>query len=178
MTPSAPTPGSFSERDFRDTLGRFATGVAIMTTVERDVPHGMTASAVASVSLAPYLVLVCVERTAIMHDLVQRTGAFALTWLAADQEHLSRRFAVPDRPQGSEQFDGVDTLTDVTGAPIISGGVGHVECTLWAAYDGGDHTIVCGEVIRLGWRSGVPPLLYFASSYHPLPIEPGSGGAG
>ena len=148
-----------------------------MTTVDGDEPHGMTASAVASVSLEPYLVLVCVERTTIMHDLVKRTGAFALTWLASDQEHLSRRFAVPDRPQGIAQFDGVDTVTDVTGSPIISGGVGHVDCVVWADYDGGDHSIVCGEVVGLGWRPAVAPLLYFASSYHALPSGPGSGEA-
>ena len=94
---------------FRAVLGRFATGVTVMTTRENGHPHGMTANAVTSVSLDPLLVLVCVERSAMMAEHVESSRVFALSFLGAEQAALSEQFADPERPTGGDQFDGVET---------------------------------------------------------------------
>ena len=156
-------------------MGRFVTGVSVMTTTVEGDLHGMTASSVSSLSLDPYLVLVCVERVAVMHDLVQRAGVFALSWLSAEQEHLSRHFAARDRPVGSRQFDDVSYRPASTGSPIVGGSIGFVDCRIWATYDGGDHSIVCGEVVDLEITTDAEPLLYFASEYHRLPLGGAEG---
>jgi flavin reductase len=150
---------------FRSVLGRFATGVAVMTTSRDGVPHAMTANAVSSVSLEPPLVLVCVERDAVMAREVEATGAFALTFLGADQAALSTRFSDPDRPMGAAQFEGVATWAAETGSPVLEGGIGWVDCRVWNRYDGGDHIIVVGEVATLGVGADDDPLLYYGSTY-------------
>jgi flavin reductase len=150
---------------FRAVLGRFATGVTVMTSVADGAVHGMTANAVSSVSLDPPLVLVCVERSAIMAGVVERGQRFALSILAHGQRALSDRFAEPGRPPGHDQFDGVGTHTRVTGSPILDDAVGWVDCRVWATYDGGDHDIVVGEVVDLDIGEQDDPLLYFRSAY-------------
>jgi flavin reductase len=165
---TAPLPADRDVQDtarFRAVLGRFATGVGVMTTVRDGVPHGMTANAVASVSLDPQLVLVCVERTAIMARELEDSGVFALSFLPADQAPLSDRFADPSRPQGRDQFDGVSTRTAATGSPILEGALGWLDCRVWDSYDGGDHVIVVGEVLALDVGPADDPLLYYRSGY-------------
>ena len=157
---------------FRSVLSRFATGVCVMTAVADGAPHGMTASSVTSVSLDPPLVLVCVDRSAVMAELVEVAGAFALTVLAADQRTLADRFADPKRPAGQAQFTDVATVTATTGAPVLEGGTGWVDARVWAIYGGGDHLIVVGEVVDLGEGSSLAPLLHHRGSYDQL-----SGGA-
>ena len=161
---------TFTEREYRDVIGHFATGVSVMTTVDGDVPHGMTANSVASVSLDPVLTLVCVERTTVMYELIARTGVFALSFLRAEQETIARHFADGSRPSGAPQFEGITHTTAATGSPIIDGAIGYLDCELWAAYDGGDHLIVCGEVVALGRGADAEPLLYYGSRYRALPI--------
>jgi flavin reductase len=150
---------------FRAVLGRFATGVSLMTTVVDGVPHGMTANAVSSVSLDPALVLVCVERGAVMATEVVRGGVFALSFLTTEQEELSPLFADPERPEGVIQFAEVDVTSAVTGAPIVDGALAWVDCRVWATYDGGDHLIVVGEVLDLDVGEPAEPLLYYRSGY-------------
>jgi flavin reductase len=150
---------------FRAVLGRFATGVGIMTTARDGTPHAMTANAVSSVSLDPPLVLVCVERSTVMATEVTGGGAFALSFLDAEQAHLSNRFADPDRPLGRRQFDGVPTRAEATGSPVLEGGIAWLDCRVWNTYDGGDHLIVVGEVVALGMGPSDDPLLYYGSAY-------------
>lgn len=149
---------------FRHVLGGFATGVSVMTTRVEGVPHGMTANAVSSVSLAPALVLVCVAREAWMASQVEAAGAFALSFLAADQRWLSDHFADPGRPSGEGSFAAVATRDEVTGSPVLDGNVGWVDCRVWSIVDGGDHLIVVGEVLGLG-ADADPPLLYHRGAY-------------
>lgn len=155
----APTPDAF-----KAVLGRFATGVTVMAAQVDGVRHGMTANAVASLSLDPLLVLVCIERTARMADRVTASGAFALSILAADQADLSVWFA-DARQAGDAQFAGVDTFESVTGSPILVETLGWLDCRLWATYDGGDHVIVVGEVVDLGVGTRDEPLIYYRSDY-------------
>lgn len=163
-----------SPERLRSVMGRFVTGITIMTSVTDDGDsHGMTANAVTSVSLEPPLVLVCVDRQAIMSEVVTASGRFALTFLTADQQAWSRWFADPDRPTGQAQFAPVATGTAVTGSPILTGGLAWVDCQVWATYDGGDHVIVVGEVVALGEGSdaAAAPLLYDRGGYALLEVR-------
>lgn len=157
---SVPTPD-----EFRTVMSRFATGVTVMTTVAEDVPHGMTANAVSSLSLDPLLVLVCVERDTAMCDLVDRSRIFALSILSADQREVSNAFADPYRPPGRAQFDDLAIRPAVTGAPVLDGAIGWVDCRLWATYDGGDHLIMVGEVVDLAVADDDDALVYFRGTY-------------
>ncbi|HET8626178.1 MAG TPA: flavin reductase family protein [Thermomicrobiales bacterium] len=157
-------------RAYRDTIGLFATGVTVVTTRLGDVVHGMTANAVCSVSLDPVLLLVCVDRRARMHDLIQRAGAFAVNILAADQEALSGHFAGRGKdgplPRGLRFERGEP---DAGGVPTIAGCVAALLCTVEQIHESGDHTIIVGRVTEL--RPGPPdarPLLFFAGRYRRL----------
>lgn len=161
-----PTP-----RAFRDVMGRFATGVSVMTTVHEGAIHGMTASAVAAVSLEPLLALVCVERETNMRVLLGSSGVFALSFLHEDDEGIAVHFADPYRPLGEEQFAAIDHHRAVTGAPVLDGAIGYVDCELWDRHDGGDHEIVVGEVVGLGLRDPPDPLLFFRGAYRSLRPE-------
>ena len=163
MTGELPTPDRF-----RAVMGRFTTGISIMTAVSADgQPHGMTANAIASVSLAPPLVLACVDRSAIMAEVMEDAEGFALTFLSAEQQEWSQWFADSDRPVGAAQFEGVPTRDRPTISPVLEGGLGWVDCRTWATYDGGDHVIVVGEVVDLGETDDpdAAPLLYDRGGY-------------
>lgn len=152
---------------FRAVFGRLATGVLVLTTADHDgAPHGMTVNAVTSVSVDPFLVLVCVEHGTVMERLIERSGRFALSILPRDGERLSVHFADPDRPAGAAQFGDVDTRTAATGAPILECALGWVDCRVWATYEGGDHAIVVGEIADLDLAVDAPPLVYYRSGYH------------
>lgn len=161
----AATPIEPDDELFRAVMARFATGVSVMTSVLDGEPHGMTANALASVSLDPLLVLVCVERGTVMERYVEEGGVFALSFLSADQSALSNAFADHDRPRGTAQFAGVPTSTAATGSPILAGSLGWVDCRVWSITDGGDHVIVLGEVVALSAGVTDDPLVYYHSSY-------------
>ena len=134
-------------RRLRKVYGAFATGVTVVT-VGGPVPHAMTANSFTTVSLDPPLVLVCVEHQAVMHDSLRTAGRFGVSVLGASQAGVARWFADRSRPLGQEQFDEVDWHPGrCTSAPLISGAIAYVECELWRAYDGGDHTIFLGRVL-------------------------------
>ena len=158
--PARPAPAAF-----RAVMGGFLTGVAVMTTHADDGPHGMTANAVSSVSLVPPLVLVCVDRTAQMATAVAEAGVFALSFLAEDQAALSDRFADPDRGEGEQEFDGISYWVAASGARVLEGAVGFVDCRVDTITEAGDHLIVIGEVAGLGTNPDVAPLAYFRGGY-------------
>jgi flavin reductase (DIM6/NTAB) family NADH-FMN oxidoreductase RutF len=146
---------------FRQLLGRFATGVTVVTTLDTaGRPAGMTASAVASVSLEPPLLLVCVGHQAEFHKAMSAAEHFAVNVLAADQEHLSRQFAAI----GSDHFAGVSYHEGPQGLPLLDGVVAHVLCDRWGRHQAGDHTVFFGLVTG-GEAFERPPLLYFGSRY-------------
>ena len=165
--PLADTPSVDAEA-FRGALGSFATGVSVMTTVVDGEPHGMTANALSSVSLDPPLVLVCVDREALMAELVGRAGVFALSFLGADQGSLSWHFADPDRALGDAGFDGVATRTAVTGCRILEHAIGSVDCEVVQSVDAGDHVVVIGRVVAAHAEQDLAPLVYFRGEYPPL----------
>ena len=149
----------------RAALGQFATGVTVLT-AGREAPRGMTANAFASVSLDPPLVLVCVSRTAAVHPTVLEEGGFGLSILSAGQAHLARHFADHHRPRGRREFDTVDSFRGRhTGAPLLTGALAWLECSLAAVHDGGDHSILLGSVLGLAHGAPGEPLLYFRSAF-------------
>lgn len=148
--------------EFRRVLAHWATGVTITTTTDAaGEPRGLTASAVASVSLEPPLVLVCVEHSADTYAALHESGIFAINFLSSEMEWVSRRFAESD---AAAKFREVPHRTGVTGAPLLEGALAWVECRVHARHEGGDHTIFVGEVVAAGAGAG-EPLLYYRGRY-------------
>ncbi len=154
---------------FRAVLGRLASGVSIVTTVGpgRTADHGpdrgdygMTVTSVCSLSLHPPLILVCVDHDATMHPHLMTASHFALSILTREQEAVARRFA--ESTDG--KFSGVDTVRGTGGCALIDGALAHLECAMWAQYEGGDHTIFVGQVVRTATRDA-EALLYYRSGY-------------
>ncbi len=153
---------SLGPAEFRRVLGHFATGVTVVTTRAPGGPvRGLTASAVASVSLNPPLALVCVDHTADTHDAIEDSGVFAINMLAEDAETLARRFA--DYP-AETKFEGVAYRPEATGAPVLDAALAWADCDLRFSHDGGDHTIFVGVVVAGDAREGAP-LLYYRGGY-------------
>ena len=150
-----------SKQEFRRVLGHFAAGVTVITTVGDDgKPYGLTATAFTSVSLEPPLVRVCVDKRAESHPHFQASRIFAVNFLRADQQEVSRGFAV----SGGDKFSGVEMRQGVTGAPVLAGVLGHLECRTTDVCEGGDHTIFIGQVESADATEG-EPLLYFKGAY-------------
>ena len=145
-------------------LGRFATGVTILTLRNGEGrPVGMTASSLASVSLEPPLVSVCVDHEAELHELIVAAPEFAVNILDSGQEELARRFSLSHE----DRFDGVGYHIGPEGQVLLDGALAHIECEQYARYPGGDHTIIVGRVIGGDTRNG-RPLLYFRGGYTTL----------
>jgi len=159
------------QRLLRTAFAAFATGVTVVT-VGGPQPHGMTANSFTSVSLDPPLVLVCVGREAIMHDRLERTGAFAISVLAAHQDGVARHFADRTRRRGMAEFDGVPWSPGPhSGAPLIDGAIVWLECGLWRSYDAGDHSIFLGQVRSLRRQDQAAALLFFDGRFDQLPVD-------
>lgn len=158
-------------KDLRNVMGRFATGITVVTAGQAE-PRGMTANSFTSVSLEPPLVLVCVRRDAAMHQTILERGRFAVSVLAAHQERIARMFANPARPRGELEFAGVDiTRGPYSGAPVLSGALAWLECKLTAVYEGGDHSIFLGEVRTLSRGTTEDALLFYGGSFHRLETD-------
>ena len=142
---------------FRIACGHFATGVAIVTTLDRaGERHGFTANSFASVSLEPPLVLVCVEKTISSHPPMTETIGFTFNILTDQQEELARRFAIPD----IDKFDGVETVAGEYGAPRIPDCLAYIAALSRGHHDGGDHTIFIGEATDCEVGTGLPLVFY------------------
>jgi flavin reductase (DIM6/NTAB) family NADH-FMN oxidoreductase RutF len=126
-------------------------------------PAGMTASSLASVSLQPPLVLVCIDHEADLHERIVAAPEFVVNILESDQEDLSRRFADPIE----DRFEGVGYHRSPEGLVLLDGALAHIECERYALYSGGDHTIVLGRVIGGNTGDG-HPLLYYRGGYAAL----------
>ncbi|CAN5732049.1 hypothetical protein BH24GEM1_BH24GEM1_20090 [soil metagenome] len=142
-------------------MGRFATGVTVLTVNgPGGRPLGMTASSLASVSLVPPLVSVCVDHQAVLHDAMLAAPIFVVNILESGQEALSRRFA--DRHE--DRFEGVGYHRSPEGLVMLDGALAHLECDRFTSYPAGDHTIIIGRVIGGSTGEG-RPLLYYRGGY-------------
>jgi flavin reductase (DIM6/NTAB) family NADH-FMN oxidoreductase RutF len=149
---------------FRAALGRFTSGVTVVTTRDDDGrDHGMTVSAFCSVSLEPPLVLACIGHEASMHDLAMSADRFGVSILTVGQEQLARRFA----DQRSDRFDGVGYSRGKLGVALLDDALAHLECMVVDRRDAGDHTIVVGRVEAASCYQG-RPLVYYRGGYTQL----------
>ncbi len=155
------SPAPFTPRDFRSALGRFATGITVVTTVVDGTTRGMTANAFLSVSLEPPLVLVSVANKAHMHGYLQQTGRYGVSVLTANQEEYSQHFAGIGAPDLQPQF------VEVEGMPLLAESLAHLIVTVTDVHLAGDHTLYIGQVEYLKWWDG-KPLLYFQGKYERL----------
>lgn len=150
--------------EFRNLLGRFATGVTVITLrLPEGPPAGMTANSLASVSLKPPLVSVCIDHAAELYDALVQSPGFVINILEASQEPLARRFAA----KHLDRFDGVGYRNSPEGHPLLDGALAWIECAPHATFEGGDHTIIVGRVLR-GGTTDRAPLVYFRGGYADL----------
>jgi flavin reductase (DIM6/NTAB) family NADH-FMN oxidoreductase RutF len=163
------TSGTVDPAEYRRVVGRFTTGVTVVTTSCGGEQHAMTCNSFTSVSLEPLLVLFCAEKVARFHDAVLRSGTWAVSVLSAGQEELSRRFALRGRDL-DEQFAGVPQSTGPrTGAAVVDGALAALECRTVSTLDAGDHTVVVGEVLGVSVPDPqAAPLLYYEGRYRGL----------
>lgn len=154
------------QRELRNALGGFCTGVTVVTTRTRTDERllGVTVNSFNAVSLEPPLVLFSLDRRASALAAIEAAGRFAVNVLAHDQEALCQRFA---RPVGDD-FAGLDYEQWTTGAPILAGCVSNFDCRTWRVYDGGDHRIFLGEVIQLRTRPELSPMLFYRGRFPSL----------
>jgi flavin reductase (DIM6/NTAB) family NADH-FMN oxidoreductase RutF len=151
--------------EFRAALSRFPSGVTVVTTRGSDgLLHGITVSAFCSVSLEPPLILVCVEKIASSHAALHESGTFVVNILSENQRDLSEHFA----SQLDDKFLTVKYHEGIHGLPVLAGGAASLECTLHAAYDGGDHTIFVGSIENVTIND-VRPLAYLHGDYRSIP---------
>jgi flavin reductase (DIM6/NTAB) family NADH-FMN oxidoreductase RutF len=144
----------------RRIMGLFATGVTVVTTRLGEEVNGMTANAVVSLSLDPPLLLVAVDRQGSMYQSLKQSDCFAVSILARNQEHLSRRFA----EVGPKDFSGLELEEAATGAPILAGALAFADCRLVEVLVGGDHDIFIGELVAGELGSG-EPLIFYGGEY-------------
>ncbi len=154
---------AFDPAKQRKIMGHFATGVTVVTTDGKAGTHGMTANAVASLSLDPPLVLVAVDKKAYLMDLLKVNRCFAVNILRLEQEKISRMFATP----GPKDFTGLAHLTAVTGSPVLADCLAYLDCRVIDVLPGGDHEIFVGEIVAGEVDEG-RPLLYHAGKYRAL----------
>jgi flavin reductase (DIM6/NTAB) family NADH-FMN oxidoreductase RutF len=144
-------PDAANARVFRDALGRFATGVTLVTIEGPDGPMGFTANSFSSLSLDPALVLRSLARTSRRYDHFAGARHYAIHVLRQDQADLPARFS-----RSGAGFAGLDWLPNAEGAPILPGALARFDCTQHATHDGGDHLIIVGQVLRLALEEGEP----------------------
>lgn len=150
-----------SKEDFRAALGRFASGITVVTSIDNeDRLHGMTVSAFCSVSMDPPLVLVSVSKETGSHHSIAEGKKFVVNILSENQEYISALFAAPV----PDKFSQTEHTVSKNGLPMIHGALANLECDLRYSYDGGDHTIYVGEIENVHLEDG-KPLLHFRGAY-------------
>ncbi|KUF12481.1 flavin reductase family protein [Pseudoponticoccus marisrubri] len=152
-------PAEADPRSFRDALGRFGTGVTVVTCPTATGPLGITANSFASVSLKPPLVLWAPAKSSSRYPFFMAAEHFAIHVLGADQAALGAAFA-----RDGDAFDQFAWTENAEGVPLLEGCLSRFECRLSAAHDGGDHSIVVGHVTRVATREGAP-LMFFGGQF-------------
>lgn len=149
-------------RRFRDVLGRYCSGVTVVTSMAAGEPVGMTCQSFSSVSLDPPLVMFIPAKTSRAWPLMQRAGHFCVNFLGEEQQEISDVMA----SKGADKFAGVPWSTSKTGAPLLDGVIGYVDCTVHSVFEAGDHYVVIGRVQDMDVSDAERlPLLYFQGEY-------------
>jgi len=154
---------SIDPREFRNTVGCFATGITVITTVDQaGRPVGFTANSFTSLSLDPPLVLFCLDRKVASFEAFVDARPFAVNILSSGQTDVSQRFAT----SGQEKWEGVEFESWQTGSPILRDCLANLECTIESIHEGGDHVIVIGRVVAIDRAENTSgALLYYRGRY-------------
>lgn len=165
------------QRQFRDAMGLFPTGVTVVTALAEDGgDHAITANSVTSVSLDPLLLLVCIEHTSRLHDVVLDAGEWAVSVLDLDGELVSRRLARRGHDTETALAGVPHHRGPHTGAVLLDGALATFECRTTAAHPGGDHTVLIGEVLAVATpRPDADPLVWHRGRYTALGEPPAPG---
>src|ERR1700754_1782980 len=142
-------------------MGRFCTGLAVITAADADGPHGMLVQSLTSVSLDPPLVLFCPQKTSTSWPRIRATESFGVNILSAAQHHLCLSFAT----SGVNKFDGVEWQPHDSGAPVLAGHLAYLDCRIHAVHDAGDHEIVVGLVEDMVSSDMDDPLLFYRGRF-------------
>jgi flavin reductase len=155
-------------RRMRDLLARFATGVTVIAARHGPLLAGMTANAIASISIDPPVLMASIARKAETHTAIVGSHAFAVSVLATGQRELAECFAQPTTAAKLTRFCDAPWHEAETGSPILEGALAYFDCRLTEHHDGGDHVLFLGEIVAAGFREDAEPLLWYASEYHRL----------
>ncbi|WP_156725850.1 flavin reductase family protein [Streptomyces apocyni] len=162
MTSRSTTPvaSAVGPREFRQAMGRFVTGVAVVTSYGPGGPYGTTVSSLTSVSLEPPMLLICLGHGSQVAEVIDACGVFTVNVLGREQSSLASRFAASDRPRGAAGFAGVPHRVGAAGTPVLDGAVTHLDCWVAQRVTAGDHTVFIGEVTDIGCSPDTDPLAY------------------
>ncbi len=154
---------TIDQREFRDTVGCFATGITVITTIDtNDNPIGLTANSFSSLSLDPPMVLFCLDRNVTSFNAFKTGSPFAVNILSDGQQDISARFA----QSGPEKWNGLEFDSWDSKCPILQGCLANMECTVASIFEGGDHVIVIGEVSRMTRVDDeTRPLVFYRGRY-------------
>jgi flavin reductase (DIM6/NTAB) family NADH-FMN oxidoreductase RutF len=152
----------------REMMGRFATGVTVVAARHGPLLAGMTANAIASISIDPPLMMASIARKAETHSAIVGSHAFAVSVLSDDQRDLADCFAQPTTADKLKRFCDAAWHEAETGSPILEGALAYFDCRLTATHEGGDHAIFIGDIVAAGYRDDAEPLLWYASGYRQL----------
>jgi 3-hydroxy-9,10-secoandrosta-1,3,5(10)-triene-9,17-dione monooxygenase reductase component len=153
-----------SADDFRHALGRFASGVTVVTTAVDGKLGGLTVSAFSSVSLDPPYILICIDKRSSVIPLLRTSRVYGVNILSSDQSDVSNHFA----SRREDKFAGVSYRIGTLGVPVLEGVLAHLECKVTQEVDGGDHFIYIGQVEHSSVDESKEPLLYFHGKYREL----------
>ena len=162
MAASIPRAAAPAARGLREALGRFATGVALVTAAPEGELTGLVVNSLTSVSLEPPLILFCASRSSITWSRMRRAGRFAVNVLGRDSEAFVARAA----PPGADRFAGVAWTPGRGGAPLLTGALASLECEIAGEHPGGDHWIVVGRVDDVHLPPAGDPLVFFEGGFH------------
>jgi len=151
------------QNGLKQAMRMYPQGVTVATTNGPSGPTGLTVSSFTSVSVDPPLILFSIAKGSAMHDLFHEARTYAINFLADDQKPVSDRFA--GRINVRDRFEGLGHKKGVTGSPIIDGVRAAIECKAWKVYDGGDHSILVGEVVSADTFNSKRPLVYYLQQY-------------
>lgn len=156
---------SHDEKQFRNVIGRFATGVCVVAANgEHGSPIGMTINSFASVSLSPLLIQWSLRRNCHSYGLFSKLSTFTVNVLSARQMEISRRYA----KAGDHLMLADDYAVNASGTPYVQGAIAHFECTPWQVYEAGDHDIILGSVDHFVVGTPCEPLVFYEGSYRSL----------
>lgn len=151
--------------ELRAMMGRFATGVTVVAARHGPLLAGMTANAIASISVDPPLLMASINRRSETHVAIVGSHSFAVSVLSAEQQPIADCFALPTTAAKLQRFCDAPWHEAETGSPILDGSIAYFDCRLHESHATGTHTIFIGEIVAAGYEDGGEPLLWYGSRY-------------